>query len=186
MGILLGKDLGRGRIDTTHLQIYENGTIGKTWKKMLSQKFDFDHACREFVFSNQNKEILYFFTAFEIFEYNYLSLQKKTKYTYHQKLQSQPIFGKFDDDQQRFIVTSENDAMFVDTQTNTHLDLDQKEGLQAIEDVFYHDGQFFILANKVNHKLGFYLMSFDASQPEEPCKLIVAWNHMLDIADADI
>ena len=56
MGILLGKDLGRGRIDTTHLQIYENGTIGKTWKKMLSQKFDFDHACREFVFSNQNKE----------------------------------------------------------------------------------------------------------------------------------
>jgi len=82
MGILLGKDLGRGKIDTTHLQIYENGTIDKTWKKMLSQKFDFDEACREFVFCNTNKELLYFFTDAEIFEYNYVHQQRKTKYTF--------------------------------------------------------------------------------------------------------
>lgn len=74
----------------------------------------------------------------------------------------------------------------MDIKSGTHVDLDEREGLQSIEDVFYHDGKFYILANKRKQKLGFYLLSFDTHHPEQECQILVAWNHMLDIADADI
>jgi len=92
----------------------------------------------------------------------------------------------YDDSQTRFIVTSENDMLYVNTKDGKYVDLDKEEGLQAIEDIFYHDDKFFILANKKNQKLGFYLVVFDCNNPDKKCEVLVAWNHMLDIGNADI
>ena len=152
----------------------------------MSQKFDFDYACREFVFCNTNNELLYFFTATELFEYNYVSMAKKNKHTFPQALRSPPRFGKFDEKQERLVVTAQNDLMYVDMKNNVHLDLDRREGLQDIEDIFYHEDKFYILSNRKDMKLGFYLLCFDANNPDEYCDLLVAWNHMLDIGDADL
>ena len=89
MGILLGKDKPRGKIDTTHLQIYENeSSSGREWKKAQSMKFDFDYACREFQFANHDNKLLYFFTAEEIFQFDYETSKKTTFYKYKNTLES--------------------------------------------------------------------------------------------------
>ena len=56
MAILLGKDLSRGKIQPTHLQIYENTTSkGKNWKKLSSKKLEITDASKQFVFDKGDK-----------------------------------------------------------------------------------------------------------------------------------
>lgn len=81
LGILLGKEKARGKIRPTHLQIYENSsTKARKWKKLSSAKFEFEHACRQFVFGNADNQVLYFFTVEDVFEYNYMTSTRKLLY----------------------------------------------------------------------------------------------------------
>jgi len=148
IGVLLGKDLQRGRIDVTHLQVYECKAGSKKFSKKKSMLFDFDEACREFVFSNGSGDELLFFTKDELVLFNYLTNAKTTMYKFENPLKSQPLFGKFNDEQSQFIVTSLNDVLFVDMVKHEQTDLDDQEGIEGIQDIFYFDNQFFILANK--------------------------------------
>ena len=84
------------------------------------------------------------------------------------------------------IVTSANDCLYMDIKTKYSADLDDRENIKAIQKVFSHGDNFYILCNKRNHQLGFHLLIFDTNKPEEKCVQLVGWNHMLDIANAEI
>jgi len=132
----------------THLQVYECKAGSNKFSKKKSMLFDFDAACREFVFSNGSSDELLFFTKDELVLFNYLTNAKTTLYKFENPLKSQPLFGKFNDEQNQFIVTSLNDVLFVDMVKHEQTDLDDQEGIEGIQDIFYFDNQFFILANK--------------------------------------
>jgi len=51
-------------------------------------KFDFDYACREFQFANHDNKLLYFFTAEEIFQFDYETSKKTTFYKFTNTLES--------------------------------------------------------------------------------------------------
>lgn len=134
IGLLLGKDMTRGRIRPTHLQVYENSsTKAKKWKKLCSTNFDFDDACRQFVFSNVDNRVLYFFTAEHVFEYNYMTATRMLLYQYSSRLDDPPTLGTFDDEQQRFIVASDLDVVYVNMKDGQHVDLAREEELSAIK-----------------------------------------------------
>jgi hypothetical protein len=48
------------------------------------------------------------------------------------------------------------------------------------------ESYFYILANKKNGKLGFYLLRFDLNNPDEKVSFLICWNNKLDIADCDM
>ena len=68
-----------------------------------------------------------------------------------------PKFGVFSKDQNKFIITSSDDVLYVDMQTGTEIDFDSKENVSSIENILADDDYFYVLANKKEHKLGYFL-----------------------------
>ena len=67
-----------------------------------------------------------FFTAEEVFKWNYLDEEqlRETIYNLKNQLQDQPIFGVFSQDQTKFIVTSAMDILYVDMKKKLEIDFD--------------------------------------------------------------
>jgi|TARA_B110001450_G_scaffold246001_1_gene259654 hypothetical protein len=78
--------------------------------------------------------------------------------------------------------------------THLEIDLAAQEGVAGVESVLADDKVFYILANKRESKLGYYLFTVDQSDPEggsspdSPAarhsdKYLINWNNKLDIAN---
>ena len=75
-------------------------------------------------------------------------------------------------------------------------DLDEELNISAIENITVDEENFYILSNKKNHKLGFYLFQVKQSNPKNELlkggkikrnwKQLISWNNKLDIGDTDI
>lgn len=60
--------------------------------------------------------------------------------------------------QDKFIVTSVKDVLYCNIKNpDNEVDLDNYLSISAIENIQYDDTNFYILANKKDEKLGFYL-----------------------------
>ena len=75
------------------------------------------------------------------------------------------------------------------------LDIDAEFNIGLIKGIQYDEGSFYILANKRQGKLGYFLMSMDERRPiiknkngleELNGELIVNWQNKLDIGDANM
>lgn len=67
------------------------------------------------------------------------------------------------------------------------MDIDDRENIGALQNIIADDTHFFVLANKKDHKLGYYLFMIDMKNPEEEeYTYLVNWNNKLDIADCDL
>lgn len=118
---------------------------------------------------------------------------RETRYEYERGLESAPKFGVFNKDQSQFIVTSEDEIRYVDLNRTKEIDLAVQEGVAGIESILADDGDFYVLANKRDHKLGYYLFTVDQKDPEgngpnspsprSPEKYLINWNNKLDIGD---
>lgn len=66
-------------------------------------------------------------------------------------------------------------------------DVDEKYDITAIKEVKYDkdENAFFILANKMQGKLGFFVIRMFASDPDN-YKFLVRWKNKLDIGDTNI
>jgi hypothetical protein len=74
-------------------------------------------------------------------------------------------------DQTKFIVSSKSDIFYVDLDGRKgspyEIDLDDQEGIDKIERIFSDDNYFYILANKKDEKLGFFLAMVNIKEPED-------------------
>jgi len=64
-------------------------------------------------------------------------------------------------DQTKFIVTSAKDVLFVDMESmpnKVEIDYDDKESISSIQNIITDDRYFYVLANKKDGKLGYYLL----------------------------
>lgn len=86
-------------------------------------------------------------------------------YTYKHPLHEEPHFGVFNKDQKKFVVTTEQDVRYIDIKTSEEIDLHAQEGLGSLQNVVADDHYFYILANKKEGKLGFYLYKLDFNKP---------------------
>jgi hypothetical protein len=84
LGIVAGKRLVRGMVEITEIFIYRRDRRGK-WILEKQMEFEFDdYTCEKFSFDKKDSNVLIFFTATEIFRFDYTAPdghQEKTLYT---------------------------------------------------------------------------------------------------------
>lgn len=82
-----------------------------------------------------------------------------------------------------------------DTNDNTELDIDDTFSLNDLQSVTYYNKKFYVLANKYQKKLGYFLLEFDIdlrllfTNPEmasKKFKYVIKWINKLNIGDAQL
>ena len=71
---------------------------------------------------------------------------------------------------------------------NLEIDLDDREGISIILNIIRSndDKHFYILANKKNEMLGYYLFDVSINNPVEESQYLINWNNKLNISDVDM
>lgn len=72
-------------------------------------------------------------------------------------------------EQTRFVIASPTDAIYYDSTKNIEIDLDQQFKVDLIKQIVYdeEDSLFYILANKYEEKLGFFVIKINEHNPVE-------------------
>ena len=114
------------------------------------------------------------------------SKDRETIYAFSNTLEDQPKFGVFNHDQTKFIVTSSMDILYVDISERKEIDIDDRENISAIQNIIADEDNFYILANKKDAKLGYFLLSIQIDNPDEDCEYLIRWSNKLDIGNCDM
>jgi hypothetical protein len=153
--------------------------------------FHFPKACKTFYFNNKNSKELLLFSEEELFKINYMdSSEKEVVYTLENPLSDQPNFGRFSKDQRKFIVTSAHDILYVNLDEKVaerrEIDFDDKEEVGALQNILASETHFFVLANKKEGKLGYFLFKIDINDPHAESEYLINWCNKLDIGNCDL
>jgi hypothetical protein len=73
----------------------------------------------------------------------------------------------FNTDQSVVMVANLNDVLYVNMSLDLHVDIDCLFQISEIRSILYSEemGKFYILANKCQRLLGYYLIEFDEHDP---------------------
>lgn len=93
-------------------------------------------------------------------------------------------------------MTSEDEALYCNIKNGKEIDLADQEGVAGIESVLADERDFFVLANKRDSKLGYYLFTVNQADPEgmganspkpkSGDKYLINWNNKLDIGNCSM
>ena len=97
-----------------------------------------------------------------------------------------PSFGIFNEDQSICIITSRKDILFVNLNTSLEVDIDEQENISDILNIVGDDKYFYVLANKKDNFLGYYLLMVDIDKPEQPAKYLINWTNKCGISSVDL
>lgn len=110
-----------------------------------------------------------FFTNEDVFSIDYMDegKDKEVLYTFKEPLDDVPKFGVFNRDQNCFVVTSSKSVWFVNMKTKEQFDIGKREMVEDIQNitVSVKDDEFFVLANKREERLGYFLFRVKISDP---------------------
>lgn len=123
-----------------------------------------------------------------MFKFDYKSNQLNREFVYQIQNQCEdfPNFGYFNQSQNKFIITSSQDCLYVDTEKNIEIDLDEQEMIANIQNIMSDEERFYVFANKKEGRLGYYLFSIDIDDPEKEPEYFINWTNKLDIANCDL
>lgn len=85
------------------------------------------------------------------------------------------------------VIASAEDGIYLDINKKNEIDLDEKFQIGSIKEIIHDedDGVFYILANKYEQKLGFFLIKMNAENPEQH-RFLTKYKNKLDIGDCSI
>ena len=83
-------------------------------------------------------------------------------------------------------MASSTSCLYVDLKKNLEIDIDQKESVDEIMSAICVNEYFYVLANKKQRKLGFFVFIIDIKRPKDPCHYLINRFHGLDITDCDM
>lgn len=146
----------------------------------------FDEACIQFVFKSSKDDELLFFDKTQVFSFNYKTEKQYSIYQMESPLEDTPNFGIFNTDQTIFIVTSSKDILYVDMRNGNEIDLDDREEVSALQNIITDNEYFYVLANKKEKRLGYYLFKVNILNPEEESEYLINWTNKLDIGNCDL
>lgn len=102
------------------------------------------------------------------------------------RLQGTPTYGIFSPDQKKCIIASANYLLLVDLETGLELDIAAKESVQQVLAVLADHDTFYVLANKKNSLLGYYLFIVNTDNARGEYEYLIQWTNKLGIAGADL
>ena len=74
-------------------------------------------------------------------------------------------------------MTSVNDILFIDLKSNFEMDIDDRENISDIRNILADDTHFYILANKKNDVVGYYLLMIEINDPEKEAIYLINWQN---------
>lgn len=189
IALALGKQLVKDHQHIEEIVVYEKKMDGKFDLQKICD-FEFHEACIYFKFSVSSQEDLLFFTERSVLVWNYMvEGAYQILYAFRNPLGEQPRMGVFSDDQTKFIVTAVNNTLYVDTTNDIEIDLDLEEDIDLVKSIMFHDGHFYLVANKLGGRLGFFLIDIDTSvirsSFEYSAEYVIQWPNKLDLDNCD-
>lgn len=155
----------------------------------------FTLVCMNFYFKNKNEmfgnygsiDTLIFVKQDRIFELNFETGRLKTRSVYKEVLTKQPEFFLMDDKQHCAVIASQEDGIYINLENDEQTDLDKLYKISNIKEIIYdqEESYFYILANKFDDKLGFFILRINQEDPND-WTFIMKVKNKLDIGDADI
>lgn len=162
------------------------------WKQILVRDEPmFDKVCMQFHFRRKSPQTSVICVRKDcVFEYNYINKDSKVIYKLDETadgLQSQPDFFQINSQQTQMVIASAEDGIYLDITKKQEVDLDEKFQIGSIKEIIHDedDGVFYILANKYEQKLGFFLIKMDAENPDQH-RFLTKYKNKLDIGDCSI
>tara|TARA_B110001450_G_C17648740_1_gene492378 strand:+ start:304 stop:693 length:390 start_codon:yes stop_codon:yes gene_type:complete len=124
----------------------------------------------------------------EIVLYNYVQDYKTSIFEFSNELNRQPDFVEFNQEQNKALVSAVDDILFINMKTKLEIDIDEKFSIRAIKACLFHEGQYFVLSNKFENKLGYFLLKFDYKTftGNQPPNYLMKWKNKLELADAGL
>jgi hypothetical protein len=122
----------------------------------------------------------------QIFCLNFVTSEITTVFKFKEQLKCQPQFFHPNEDQTIFVTASSADGVYINLKRNEEVDIDETYNIEAIKEVTYdeEDRIFYILTNKYNEKLGFFVLSMREEDPNR-AKFLIKWKNKLDIGDTN-
>ena len=86
------------------------------------------------------------------------------------------------------IIASSDDALWVNVSTQEEVDIDEIYNISAIQAIVFdnEENMFYILANKLHRRLGYFLIAVDAGRPQATSKpkFLIRWMNKLSVDNA--
>ena len=104
-------------------------------------------------------------------------------------LSKKPDIFVFNEDQSIVFIAAKEDVFFIDfDKDDTEVDIDNTYNISDIRACHYHDGKFYVLANKFQQNRGIFLLKIDEENLADLSKkdFVIKWSNLLEIGDADI
>ena len=103
-----------------------------------------------------------------VIKINYDENSIDTIYEFNVPLNRQPEFFTMNEKQDIMVIASNDDGIYKDIKKQIEIDLDEKFNIGIIKEIIHdeEDHVFYILANKFDEKLGFFIIRMDESNPE--------------------
>lgn len=79
----------------------------------------------------------------------------------------QPVFFRTNNSQDIMLVASQEDCIYINLESDIEVDADNQYSVSAIKEIIYdyEDGVFYILSNKFQEKLGFFVFTIQEKDP---------------------
>lgn len=140
---------------------------------------------RYFEFTKDNMDSIVMTDRYRIMQYDFMMNTIEYVHVFENYLNSQPIYVVFNEDQNILIVASFYDVLYVDIVKSVEIDIDNRFLIGDIRSIVNIDKKFYVLANKREKLLGYYLIEIDEGEPlaTRP-QYLINWKTKLDIGDA--
>ena len=167
LAIFLGKKISNTAHDLTNILIYEQDKNKQNYTFRYLRKIsqNIKNSCIKCVFSNENNNELLITNLTSITKYNFITFEQSTYFKFKLQLNCQPEFVVFSEDQKQLMIASFYDIFWIDLETEKEIDIDDVFGIGDIRSIKFNSESFFILANKSDRKLGYYLIQIYAKDP---------------------
>jgi len=83
-------------------------------------------------------------------------------------------------------VTSFHEALYVDISRKLEVDIDAAHDIDNVQCILSTPEKFYVLSNKKEQKLGYYLIAMDINDPGDSHQYLINWTNKLDIASSDM
>ena len=193
LAVLAGKNLIKGIEELWELHIYnltDDGGFQHITSIMLPEEFRSFSVSFEYMYTNQETTLI-FTDVNGIMHYNFMKEELKVMYAFNNPIGRQPDYIVFDDKQEIAIIASTDDVLWVNIKLGVEIDIDEQYLLGDIKSLKRVKDKFYVLANKYQRKLGYFLLELNQNlDPKNisatPPRYVIKWENKLEIDNASL
>jgi hypothetical protein len=123
-----------------------------------------------------------------VIKLNYNDNTIDTIHEFENPLLRQPEFFQMNSKQDVMVISSQEDGIYKDIKNGKEIDLDEKFNIGIIKEIIHdeEDHCFYLVANKFDEKLGFFIVRMDERDPLNDFKFLTKYKNKLDIGDCKL